>query len=295
MSTNHTKRLTAAIAFATLLSATGCTKKDDAANASASPEAKVASPLSGTFEGKITLHVDGKKSETGPFDLECEMKNDSLRIDAPKEVIAKESRLGNKAWAVFRASDKKGFVAMDPSKQAYTVDFDAAGDDLKKAVPRGGAGAAPGMAPASKATVKRTGKKDTVANISCEEWEVLDGQSRALVCMAEESAGWLKFPTKVLPDDLALAANLLDGKHFPLRVIGFDKEIESGRVEVKKIEKKPIPDADFQVPAGYTQIDVVQMIKGFSGIGGAPGVPHGPHLGAPGAMPPGMPKVKGTK
>ena len=35
---------------------------------------------------------------------------------------------------------------------------------------------------------------------------------RAVVCMAEESASWLKFPTKALPDDLGFAAELLTGR-----------------------------------------------------------------------------------
>jgi hypothetical protein len=249
----------------------GCTKKDDGSPAQGNGSAALTSPLSGSFEGVIVMHVDGKKAEAGPFDLECELKNDLLRIDVPKTMIEKEPRFGTKAWAVFRAGEKKAFFAMDPSKQAYTVDFDAAGDELKKSIPHPPTAA--GMAPASKATVKRTGKKDTVAAIPCEEWEVTEGESRALVCMAEASAGWLKFPTKALPDDLALTAELLDGKHFPLRVIGFEKGQESGRVEIKKIEKKPIPDADFQIPAGYTKIDVVDMLKGLGGLAG-PGRPE---------------------
>lgn len=282
-----TNRLRTALTLAAVLFASGC-KKDEAkggeagaASAAVVAEEKLTSPLSGTFEGKILLHVDGKKAETGPFDLECELKNDSLRMDVPKELLDKEKRLGTKAWGVFRASDKKGFFAMDPSKQAYTVDFDAAGDDIKKSVPHAGP---PGSTVPSKATVKRTGKKDTVDNIPCEEWEVQEGESRALVCMATESAGWFKIPTKVLPDDLALAAELLDGKHFPLRVIGFEKGVESGRLEIKKIEKKPIPDSDFQIPAGYTQIDVVQMLKGLGGLAGPPGA------GAGSAMPRVKPK-----
>ena len=228
------------------------------------------------------VHVDGKKAESGPLDLECTLKNDSMRIDVPKALLEKEQRLGTKAWAVFRASDKKGFFAMEPAKQAYTVDFDAAGDEIKKSMPH--PSAAPGVPTPPKATVKRTGKKDTVANIPCEEWEVTEGEGRALVCMAAESAGWFKLPTKILPDDLALTAELLDGKHFPLRVIGFEKGAESGRVEVKKIEKKPIPDADFQVPAGFTKIDVVEMLKGLGGLPGQPG------RGAPPAVPAAKPK-----
>jgi len=267
----------------------GCSKKDEgnAAPAASAPIAteKLTSPLSGTFEGTILLHVDGKKSETGPFDISCSMKNDALRLDIPKKLLDLEKRMGDKAWAVFRAGDKKAFFASEPSKTVYTVDFDAAGDEIKKSIPPHGG--APGAAP-SKATVKRTGKKDTVANIACEEWEVAEGDDKALVCVASENAGWLKFPTKALPDDLALAAELLDGKHFPLRVIGFSKGEESGRMEVKKIEKKALPDGDFQVPQGFQTIDVMQMFKAFGGAAGAPA------KGAPAGLP-GKPETKPKK
>jgi hypothetical protein len=264
--------------------ALGCSKKDGAGDPAS--ESKVASPLGGSFEGVISVHVAGKKAEGGPVDFDCALKKDSLRIEVPKSVLAKDEKLGTRAWAVFRASDKKGFFAMETSKVAYTVDFDAAGDELKKAVPHAGP---PGMAP-SKAAVKRTGKKDTVAGIPCDEWEVAEGNDRALVCMAEESASWLKVPTKALPDDLALTAELLDGKHFPLRVVAFEKGAESGRIEVTKIEKKSIPDADVQVPATYQQIDVMTFLK--SGMGDLMGAGGAPPRGAPPGVAPIKPKPK---
>lgn len=278
------------LAAATTLSIAlaGCSKKDEggaAPGSSAAPTAKLSSPLSGTFEGTILLHVDGKGSEAGPFDMEVSVKNDAVRFDMPKKLLDLEKRMGEKAWAVFRASDKKAFFATEPSKTVYTIDFDAAGDDIKRAVPPV---APPGGGAGTKATVKRTGKKDTVAGIACEEWEIKDGDSSGLVCMAEENAGWLKIPTKALPDDVALAAELLDGKHFPLRAIGFSKGQESGRLEVKRIEKKTLSDADFQVPQSFQRVDVLEMLKAFGGMG-----KQGPAMGGPPGS--GFPKVAPAK
>lgn len=276
----------ACLALLSITSSSACSKKDDAATApgSSAPIAtdKLVSPLSGTFEGTILVHVDGKGSETGPFDILCSVKNDALRLDFPKKLLDVEKRIGNKAWAVFRAGDKKGFFAMEPAKIAYTIDFDAASEDIKHAVPLPGP---PGMAaPNTKATVKRTGKKDVVASIACEEWEVVEADKRAVLCMAEESAGWLKFPTKALPDELALAAEVLDGKHFPLRAIGFAKGEESGRVEIKKIEKKPVPDADFQLPPGFKATDVMELFKSLGGAA-RPGAEGPPGAGMPVSKP----------
>ena len=279
------------------LGAVGC-KKKDAAGADGGPSVTgepVVSPLSGSFEGKIVVHVEGKRSETGPFDMDVTLKKDNVRIDVPKELDRDKKLGGGKAWGVFRAGEKKGFFAMEASKQAYTVDFDAAAEDLKKAMPmppRGGGAGKPATPPPS---IKRTGQKSVVAGIPCEEWEVKQDRDRALVCMAEESASWFKLPTKALPDDLGFAAEMIDGKHFPLRVVAFKGEGQEAKIEVKAIEKKTVADSELQVPAAYTQIDVVQMLKGLGGMGamGAGGAPPG--MMVPGAMPPGKVPTKPKK
>jgi hypothetical protein len=138
----------------------------------------------------------------------------------------------------------------------------------------------------------RTGKKSKVAGMECEDWEFKDEakNQKALVCIAEQDSGWLKFPTKALPDQIAWAAELLDGKHLPLRFIAFKGDKEEGRLEASRIEKKTMPDASFVVPAGYQTMDLMQMLKGgmggMGGMGGPgyPGYPGGPGgPGGPGA------------
>ena len=57
----------------------------------------------------------------------------------------------------------------------------------------------------------------------------------------------------------------LAGKEmFPLRVVSKDKSgKESFRMEVTKIEKKSLPDSDFEAPAGYQKFDMGGMMKGL--------------------------------
>ncbi len=282
------------------LGSVGCKKKDPAGadGGSSVTGEPVVSPLSGSFEGKIVVHVEGKHSETGPFDMDVTLKKDNVRIDVPKELANDKKLGGGKGWGVFRAGEKKGFFAMEASKQAYTIDFDAAGDDIKK-LPQTQRGAGAGKAATPPPSIKRTGQKAVVAGIPCEEWEVKQDRERALVCMAEESASWLKVPTKALPDELGFAAEMIDGKHFPLRAVAFKGEGQEAKIEVKSIEKKTVADTEFQVPAGYTQIDVVQMLKDLGGMGamGAGGPAGGPPPGVmvPGAMPPGKVPTKPKK
>ncbi|MGH7439521.1 MAG: hypothetical protein ACRENE_27850, partial [Polyangiaceae bacterium] len=68
--------------------------------------------------------------------------------------------------------------------------------------------------------------------------------------------------------------------HFPLRFVGYEKDgaTESGRVEVTKIDKKTLPDTEFEYPPTYKVVDLAQMMGGMMAFGG----------GMPGGMPPGM-------
>lgn len=239
------------------------------------------SPLSGVFEGTLSVRFDPKTGEQ-PLELDLTLKRDNVRLELPSSLTGS----GGKAWGVFRAGDKKGFLAIAASKQVYLLDLEAAGDDLKKAVPTGRG--LPGLprAPRGESNVKRTGQKATVAGIPCEDWELHHEGKRALVCVAEENASWLKLPSKALPDDLAFASELLDGKHFPLRVIAYEGARETSRTEVTKLQQRPVADADFQVPEGFTTIDVQQMLK-LGALGGPAAMP-----GMPGFLPPGLPGLE---
>jgi hypothetical protein len=75
-------------------------------------------------------------------------------------------------------------------------------------------------------------------------------------------------PLSGLSGEQAWMSDLLDGKHFPLRAITYDKDgnTETSRIEVTKIEKKTVPDDSFDVPPGYALVDLAQMIQGLAGM-----------------------------
>ena len=108
--------------------------------------------------------------------------------------------------------------------------------------------------------------------------------------MGTDGPSWLSIPTAGLPASSSWMAGVLDGKHFPLRFIGYGKDgtTEESRAEVTKIDKKPVPDTSFQVPPGYRTIDLDQMMGSF---GGMPGMP--PNMPGMPAMPniPNMPNM----
>jgi hypothetical protein len=85
-----------------------------------------------------------------------------------------------------------------------------------------------------------------------------------------------------IPTEHLWAVELLDGKHFPLRFVGYgnDGKTEESRVEVTKIDKKSLPDSEFTYPPTYKVIDLGQMLAGLGAMPGMPGgMPMPPHHG----------------
>ena len=92
----------------------------------------------------------------------------------------------------------------------------------------------------------------------------------------------MKIPLVGAPAEYAWMIELLDGTHFPLRAIMFEKDgKEGGRIEVTKIEKKALAANVFEIPSGYPQIPPEQLVGELmaAAMGG---------VGRPGALPPGV-------
>jgi hypothetical protein len=169
------------------------------------------------------------------------------------------------------------------------IDLDHAADQLKSLKPP----TPPGV-PAQKQTdprpppkVTKLATSDKIAGKSCDNWEVTEeGRRVALLCIAEEGASWFHLPTTAFPAGYAWTAELLDGKHLPLRAVAFEKDgTESGRLELTKLDKKSISPAVFEIPASYKVVDVATMMQQMMGMyrrGGPPGAPGlPPNLKAP--------------
>ena len=106
------------------------------------------------------------------------------------------------------------------------------------------------------ATAKRLGKTDRVAGYACDEWEITAAGARTEYCIATGlslSALGASGPFAMFSRD-GDAANEVLSHGFPLRMIMSDA---SGKpmmkMEATRIEKKSLPDAEFQIPPGYTK------------------------------------------
>ncbi len=266
-------------------------EKADAGGAasSAAPTPNLNAMLKG-FEGEIGMHLESKGDK--PVDLTVSLKKDRVRMDVPEGMKGTELLGGSKGYLLLHAPEKKIYFVSDTQKKVIFVDLDTVGEKTKAltggaAPPGAGAGAAPSLP--STTSITRTGKKDRVAGIDCEEWEIKDKnrpESTGTLCLAEESTSWLKLPLRALPDAYNFTAQIMDGNHFPLRYVGMSGATQTVRAEATKIEKKTLADAVFEVPKGYEMVDLIQMLTqmtrafpgGMPGMpGGMPGVPPRPH------------------
>jgi hypothetical protein len=255
---------------------------------SATPATGAATPslafLEG-FEGEIDATVTKSSPPAAPMPVAALIKSGKFRFDIPEKLTESGAgrMLGPKAYAIFDSAGKKLTAVSDARNQAIVIDLNRGADQFKSfsrtTEPGGGAS----QGPATKVT--KTGKFETIAGYKCENWDITSDHHEATVCVAHEGISWFSVPAAVIPSDRAWMLELMDGKHFPLRFIGYAKDgtTEETRLEITKIDKRTLPDALFQYPADYRVTDLDQMLGALGGMaGGMAGM-------APGAMPPGMP------
>ncbi|WP_394835846.1 DUF4412 domain-containing protein [Pendulispora rubella] len=256
----------------------------DGGTENAGSEKSLSQVLNG-FEGEIGIHAAGKSigSSGAPFDVTLAVKGDKLRADLPPSLTGGGGG-AMQGYVIVRSDEKKLFFVQDAQKQAIIVDLNKAGEQFAKMKEGGfGMGAGKPSAPAPShppPKITKTGKTDTVVGQKCENWDIEDTEShkKVQVCVAEQGVSWFRIPMVGAPAEMAWTGELLDGNHFPLRAIIFDPAgTEEGRIEVSRLDKKTLPESQFQVPPDYKQVDLAQMMSaGFAGqVPGqpAPGFP----------------------
>jgi hypothetical protein len=276
-----------------------CKKADPAAAgaASASPgqaaPAAAAGSLSG-FEGDLTIAATSAKEKRPIPPFNVTVKGAKMRFELP-EGMEGAPKLGRHSYAIVDAPAKKLYTVVDEQKMVMVMDLDKMGEQLKEMKAK-----TPGADTSSKTPPKitKTGHSDTVAGISCEDWDIVSAKGeKGRVCVSNESASFLSIPSLGLQSEDLWAKEVFDGQHLPLRMVSYDAAgTEENRLEVTKIERKPVDDSVFAVPAGYRTMDFSQLMAGvqgmLSGLGGnkpGSGMPPFPTAMPSGmAMPPGM-------
>lgn len=218
--------------------------------------------LSG-FEGEVTVSMHSSEDPKPVPPMTLQVKGGKLRLDLPQGVGAGGNPGG--AYFVLSAPEKKAFTVIEREHIAMLMDFGMLGSQLKSFAPPASPGQ-PEALPSSPPKITKTGRTDTVAGYRCEDWEISDSRGRTgTVCVANEGAPWLELPTLGLTAEQAWAREIADGRHFPLRFIGYSETgAEHTRIEVTRLEKKSILDARFELPPGYRMMDLAESMREVS-------------------------------
>ena len=183
-----------------------------------------------------------------------------------------------------KSSTRSSTISRSELQKIIMLELNTAGEQFKSMVPKsaGGSGA-PGKPGKPPPKMTKTGTSDKVAGYACDNWDVTEEAKKvATLCIADQSSSWFRLPLTGIPTEYAWALELLDGKHFPMRGVGYENGAEAGRVEVTKLEKKPLAASLFELPPSYKVIDAMTFVSGMMrGFGGMPG-----------GMPAGLPTKK---
>ncbi len=189
------------------------------------------------FEGAITMRLaTGNRGASAPETLEFLSRRGNVRVSM-------NSPAGSVA-ILGLATEKKTYLVIDAQRTYMDV---STGDGMAAAAASGGA-----------IKVTRTGRKETIAGYECEHVMVessAGGNSQKTdVCMTSALGPYVNPMASFGGGRLApWQSELAKDGGFPLKVTMADGTVA---VEVTKIEKRRVSDAQFRIPAEYTKMDM---------------------------------------
>jgi len=195
------------------------------------------------FEGVVTMTVQGGR--TG--EVTQMYKNGKVRM----EMKGPESQGGimlmeaGKSEVTMLMPSEKMYMVMDPSMMG---------------------GRNPAASDTATFKVTKVGTSETIAGKSCDNYLVGGAQDHEVCAakglgffagMGRGGMGRGRGPGGGMPDFSAskLMAEFKDG-FFPLKVSRIEGEKKAVVMEVTKIEEKPVPSSLFEIPEGYTKMDM---------------------------------------
>jgi hypothetical protein len=202
---------------------------------SAAPSAAAA--VNPPFEGEIVLAVKDEMAMKLPTSITYDVKGNKVRYAAA-------------AAPVYAVGD------LD-AQQVYAI------DDGQKSYEALGVKPAPNAKAPPTQTVQKSGKVETIAGLTCEDWTIADGVEKVDVCASKGIEYFdLASDAKTGSTEAPWAVALTTEKAFPLRVVVRDKAgKEEYRAEATRADRKKLDDALFQLPSAYKKADLAKETK----------------------------------
>ena len=260
------RRLLMPLVFCALACGCGKGKSSSSAESNGPARSMLTSPGAAPgvgFEGEIDAVVTGDKLRQGSVPLMLFVQGDRVRLDLP-EILSKGLNLGASAYALIEPAAKKVTVVSDAQRQALVLDLTQAGAQFGglngAGAPASRGSASSGPAPSA---LRKTGAFDTVAGTKCENWDLLGGSHKATVCVADQAVPWLTMHPSGTSAESPWLAELFDGKHLPLRLVGYadDGATETSRIEVTRMVGKSVAASQFAYPSSYRVVDLARKAQ----------------------------------
>lgn len=238
------------------------------ASPAASPDAAAPSSLSaapaGAFEGAITanLYAAGQ-----PSVLKYAIKGQRARVET-------NLAQGGTATAIVLMDLSAGShtMLMPQAKTYMTLDLND--DKIKGLTERVGKSTAD-----QPVKITATGKTEIIADHSCEQWVMSNGQQQTEICFAKglgffggaAGPGGVLSQLKNLPfgeqakaafDANPEFARFAANGAFPLKIAQVENGHTKPVLEVMSVERKPLDDALFTVPADYKKMNLPGLSSG---------------------------------
>jgi len=187
------------------------------------------------FEGEVAMQTTRANGPASTMTIKA--KGDKLRLEMP-------GPNGQTAAAIYMPHENKLVVLLDAQKAA--MDMDLASPSAPQP-----------NTDAKTSAIDKTGKKETIAGLTCEDWVIKDPSgSRTETCVAE---GLPYLDLDALrhggAGSSSWKADMRAKKTFPLRSVEYDaagKELT--RAEVTSVKKEKLDDSLFVVPEGYARM-----------------------------------------
>lgn len=184
------------------------------------------------FEGEIQMRLSSTKPGDPARFMEYATRRGALRLtatDAPGGLVMLLPR-----------GDSKLYVLL-PAQQSY----------MEAPMP-------PTTAPDGNAalTVKKTGRKETIAGVACEHLAVTYAGGTVDLCLTTALGPWLnplRAAARSASGSVPFWDQALGADGFPLKVILPDGTVS---MEVIKVERKRVAPSLFEVPPSYVKMDV---------------------------------------
>ncbi len=204
------------------------------------------------FEGRVHMEVSSSKKKE-PMTIDYAIKEGRMRYDMPQD----SSHRGGAAAVIIDFSHKEMIMLMEHNGQKNFMRHPLA-QPMEAAAGQAAAEHA-GAAPVA------TGRTEMIAGYLATEYKYTGAKGESYELWLAKGLGTFMFPQAQGPMGGRGAPSpewekiARDGNFFPLRVVGHDaKGAETTRLEVKKIEKGPLPDSLFSTD-GYTEFKMPDL------------------------------------